>query len=124
MKTPHLPKEEKAMQPTQERSRLRAERPSYQGIRVYARMVTWSSVVVLILGAVLGVLIILFGAQPLWTRVSNGFWVMGAGGVYFILARASADILYLLLDIARNSYLSKKQPEGPARGESHVPPAA
>ncbi len=112
------------MQPTQERSRLRAERPSYQGIRVYARMVTWSSVVVLILGAVLGVLFILFGAQPLWARVSNGFWAMAAGGVYFILARASAAILYLLLDIARNSYLSKKQPEGPARSESRVPPAA
>ncbi len=112
------------MQPTQERRRLVAERPSYQGIRVYARMVTWSSVVVLVLGAVLGVLIILFGAQPLWTRVSNGFWVMGAGGVYFILARASAAILYLLLDIDRNSYFSKKQTEGPARSKSHVPPAA
>ncbi len=112
------------MQPTQERSRLRTERPSYQSIRVYARMVTWSSVVVLILGAVLGVLIILFGAQPLWTRVSNGFWVMAAGGVYFIFARASADILYLLLDMARNSYLSKKQTEGLARSETHVHPAA
>ncbi len=111
------------MQPAQEGRRLEPERASYQDIRVYARMVTWSSFVVLVLGAVLGVLIILFGAQPLWTRVSNGFWAMVGGGVYFILARASADILYLLLDMARNSYLSKKQTEGPARSESHVPPA-
>ncbi|MCH7566917.1 MAG: hypothetical protein IH787_04570 [Nitrospirae bacterium] len=112
------------MQPAQERRRLGPERRSYQDIRVYARMVTWSSFVVLVLGAVLGVLIIWFGAQPLWARVSNGFWAMVAGGVYFILARASADILYLLLDMARNSYLSKKQTEGLARSESHVHPAA
>ncbi len=112
------------MQPVQEGRRLGPERRSYQDIRVYARMVTWSSVVVLILGAVLGVLIILVGAQPLWTRVSNGFWAMVGGGVYFILARASADILDLVLDMARNSYLSEKQTEGLARSESHVHPAA
>ncbi len=103
------------MQPAQERRPLQLERANYRGIRVTARMVTWSSFVVLVLGAVLGVHIVWFGAQPLWTRVGNGFWAMVAGGVYFIFARASADILYLFLDVARNTHSLTKQTEVPAR---------
>ena len=98
------------MQPTQERRRLGAEREKYLVLHQYARMFRWSSILVLAASIVFGVLIILFALSLLTTRLSNGFLVMGAGVTYFIVARGMAAILYLLLDVARNTHAKRDQP--------------
>jgi uncharacterized membrane protein len=98
------------MQPSQERRRLGKDRKSYPTVRLYAKMMSWSSVAVLVVGIVLGVLMIVFDEQPLWIGSGNGFLVIAAGALYFIVARGVAEILYLLLDMARNSYTSRPAP--------------
>ncbi len=98
------------MQPSQERRRLGKDRKSYPIVRLYAKMMSWSSVAVLVVGIVLGVLIIVFAEQPLSGGLSNGFPVIAAGALYFIVARGVAEILYLLLDVALNSFASEPTP--------------
>ncbi len=99
------------MQPSQERRRLGKVRKRYPIVRLYAKMMSWSSVAMLVGGIVLGTLMIVFGEQPQWWRgTSNGFLVIAAGAVYFIVARGVAEILYLLLDVARNSFASGAAP--------------
>jgi len=98
------------MQPSQERRRLGKDRKSYPIVRLYAKMMSWSSVAVLVVGIVLGVLIIVFAEQPLSRGLSNGFLVIAAGALYFIGARGVAEILYLLLDVALNSFASEPTP--------------
>ncbi len=95
------------MQPSKERRRWGTKRRNYPVVRLYAKMMSWSSVAVLVVGIVLGVLMIVFAEQPLWLGSSNGFLVIAAGALYFIIARGVAEILYLLLDMARNSYTSR-----------------
>ncbi len=55
-------------------------------------------------------LVIVFAEQPLSRGLSNGFLVIAAGAVYFIVARGVAEILYLLLDVAHNSFASGPAP--------------
>ena len=98
------------MQPSQERRRLGTKRRHYPALRLYAKMMSWSSVAMLVVGIVLGVLMIVFAEQPLSRGLSNGFLVIAAGALYFIVARGVAEILYLLLDVARNSFASGSAP--------------
>ena len=98
------------MQPSQERRRLGKDRKRYPIVRLYAKMMSWSSVAVLVVGIVLGVLMIVFDEQPLWIGSGKGFLVIAAGTLYFIVARGVAEILYLLLDVARNSFASGSAP--------------
>ena len=98
------------MQPSQERRRLGRKRRNYPALRLYAKMMSWSSVAMLVVGIVLGVLMIVLAEQPLSRGLSNGFLVIAAGALYFIVARGVAEILYLLLDVARNSSASGAAP--------------
>ena len=98
------------MQPSQERRRLGTRRRKYPALRLYAKMMSWSSVAVLVVGIVLGVLMIVFDEQPLWIGSGNGFLVIAGGALYFIVARGVAEILYLLLDMARTSYTNPPAP--------------
>ncbi len=86
------------------------KRRNYAALRLYAKMMSSSSVGMLVVGIVLGVLMIVFTEEPLSRRLSNGFLVIAAGAVYFIVARGVAEILYLLLDVARNSSASGAAP--------------
>ncbi len=94
------------MHRSQERRRLGKDRKSYPILRLYAKMMSWSSVAVLVVGIVLGTLTIVFAEQPLSGGLGNGFLVIAAGALYFIVARGVAEILYLLLDVARDSFAS------------------
>ncbi len=98
------------MQPSQERRRLGTKRRNYPALRLYAKMMSWSSVAMLVVGIVLGTLMIVFDEQPLWIGSGKGFLVIAAGALYFIVARGVAEILYLLLDVARNSFASRPAP--------------
>ncbi len=95
------------MQPSQERRHLESEREKYPALHLYARVARWSSVMVLVVGVVLGVALMLFAPQPLWARVSNGLLTMAVGAVYFIAVRGAAETLDLLLDVARNTRASR-----------------
>lgn len=106
------------MQPTQERRRLGAERYKYLVLRLYARMLKWSSIFVLVVSVVSGMVIILFALPPAPARFSNGFLMMGAGTAYFVVARGMAEILYLLLDVARNTHARREQPTAGAPSNS------
>ncbi len=86
------------------------KRRNYAALRLYAKMMSSSSVGMLVVGIVLGVLMIVLDEQPLWIGSGNGFLVIAAGALYFIVARGVAEILYLLLDVARNSFASGSAP--------------
>ena len=97
------------MEPAQERRRLGSRREKYPVLRFYTRVISFSSFVVLGVGVVFGVLVILYAEQGPRERLWNGLATIGISVLYFVLARATAEVLYLLLDVARHLRTTQRE---------------
>jgi hypothetical protein len=96
------------MEPLPERRRRGSRREKYPVLRLYTRVISLSSFVVLVMGVLFGVLVMLYAEQPLRTRLGNGLTAIGLGFAYFVIARSVAEVLYLLLDVARHTRASRE----------------
>lgn len=94
------------MQPAVERRRPGREK--YLVLRFYARLLSALGFVGLVAGVLFAVLAILYADVPMQLRFSNAFAAVVLGAVYFIIVRATAQAIYLLFDVARNSKASRE----------------
>jgi len=107
------------MQPQQERRR--AEREKYLVLRVYARVLSVLGYGAMVVGALFALLVVAFAEVPVPLRISNAFLALMLGGVYFIILRSTAQAIYLLFDVARNSRASRELLE---KSSAPAPPPA
>jgi pilus assembly protein TadC len=112
------------MQPQQERRH--AEREKYLVLRFYARVLSVLGFGSLAVGTLFALLVVAFAEMPVPLRISNAFVALLLGGVYFIILRSTAQAIYLLFDVARNSkasreLLEKTRPSAPAPAPTPQP---
>lgn len=107
------------MQP--EIERRHREREKYLVLRLYARVLSGLGYGSATVGLLFGVLIFFFGDMPVPLRISNGFISLLLGATYFLILRATAEAIYLLFDVARNSKAIRETLEKPAAA---APPTA
>jgi len=103
--------------------RRRAEREKYLVLRVYARLLTGLGYVVLVGGVLFAVLVLVFAEVPMQLRISNAFTALVMAAVYFVIVRATAQAIYLLFDVARNSKASRELLEKTAAPAPQPKPA-
>ncbi len=108
------------MQPQQERRHV--EREKYVVLRFYARVLSVLGYGALVVGTLFALLVVAFAEVPLPLRISNAFLALAMGGVYFIILRSTAQAIYLLFDVARNSRTSRELLE--KSGAAATPPPA
>ncbi|MBI4467260.1 MAG: hypothetical protein HY656_07530 [Acidobacteria bacterium] len=107
----------------QQFERRREEREKYLVLRLYARVVSGLSYTAAVVGPLFAVLVIAFGDMPVPLRISNAFLALVMGGVYFVILRATAQAIYLLFDVARNTKTSRELLEkAGAPGTAPSPP--
>ncbi len=88
--------------------RRHVEREKYLVLRVYARVLSVLGFGSLVVGTLFAVLVVAFADMPVPLRVSNAFLALMLGGVYFIILRSTAQAIYLLFDVARNSKTTRE----------------
>lgn len=108
----------------QQLERRRGEREKYVVLRLYARMLSAMGYVALVGGVLFAILVMLFADVPVPLRVSNAFVSLVLGGVYFVVVRATAQAIYLLFDVARNSKVSRELLEKTGAGAVPQPKPA
>lgn len=108
-------------QPPLERRRRR-DREKYLILRFYARVLSLLAYAGVVVGLVFAVLVIFFAELPLALRLSNALVSVGAGAVYFVILRATAEAIYLLFDVARHSRASRELLERAGATAAAPPP--
>lgn len=96
------------MPPQPSIERRHTEREKYLVLRLYARVLSVISYVVLVGMELFAVLVIPLANAPIPERVSIAFTSAIMGGVYFVILRATAQAIYLLFDVARNSKTTRE----------------
>lgn len=94
------------MQPDFERRR--SEREKYLVLRLYARLLTWMGYIALVGGTLFAALVIPLAEEPMPARIFTAFVSAVSGVIYFLILRATAQAIYLLFDVARNSKASRE----------------
>ncbi|OFV84897.1 MAG: hypothetical protein A2620_06985 [Acidobacteria bacterium RIFCSPHIGHO2_01_FULL_67_28] len=77
-------------------------------LRVYARVLSVLGYGALVVGTLFALLVVAFAEMPVPLRISNAFLALMLGGVYFIILRSTAQAIYLLFDVARNSRTTRE----------------
>ena len=110
------------MQP-QSIERRHVEREKYLVLRVYARVLSVLGYGSLVVGTLFALLVVAFAEVPVPLRISNAFLALMLGGVYFIVLRSTAQAIYLLFDVARNSKTTRELLEKTSAAAAAPPPS-
>ena len=88
--------------------RRRVEREKYRVLRFYARVLSVLGFGSAVVGTLFAVLVVAFAELPIPLRISNAILALALGAVYFIILRSTAQAIYLLFDVARNSKTTRE----------------
>lgn len=92
----------------EERRRRGNNREKYPVLRFYAKIVNLSSLVVATVGVVFAALIAIYAEQPPLERATSALIALGVALFYFVVARGTAEMIYLLVDVAQNARITRE----------------
>ncbi|MDA2912414.1 hypothetical protein MYX77_00380 [Acidobacteriia bacterium AH_259_A11_L15] len=81
--------------------RRQPERGKYLILRFYAKLLSFLGFGAAVVGVVFGVLIVLYAEADDKLRYSRALLSVLLGGLTFVILRATAQVIYLLFDVAR-----------------------
>lgn len=91
-----------------EYERRHREREKYLVLRFYAKVLSILSYAALVIGTLFAILVIPFAEEPMPVRISAAFTAVVMSGVYFVTLQSTAQAIYLLFDVARDSKISRE----------------
>lgn len=103
--------------------RRRREREKYMVLRFYAKTLSVLSYFSLII-VLFASLVLLFGEMSLLQRIFYSVLMLLGAGTYFVILQSTAQAIYLLFDVARNSKASRDMLEKTALGTAASSPPA
>ena len=108
----------------QDIERRRREREKYLVLRFYAKVLSLLSYIALVIGTLFAILVIPFAEEPMPVRISAAFTAVVMAGVYFVTLQSTAQAIFLLFDVARNTKTSREilEKANPAVAPTPPPP--
>lgn len=106
--------------------RRRREREKYLVLRFYAKVLSLLSYLALAIGTLFAILVIPFAEEPMPVRMLSAFTAVVMSAVYFVTLQSTAQAIYMLFDVARNSKISREilEKANPAAGSPPQPKPA
>ncbi|MFQ5778104.1 MAG: hypothetical protein ACE5IP_08860 [Terriglobia bacterium] len=99
--------------------RRKTERQRYRVLRAHAKMLSYESYTGLVAGVFVAGVLFAYVEEVFVVRFGFAFLTLLASAAYFRFARAHAQVIYILFDIAHNTRVNREalermRPEAPA----------